>query len=74
MKKKIPVRTIITRLFCDHCNTEMERSSRMLCSYPPQYEYECDKCGHKEHSYTNYPAVSYKEEEKEEERIDDEKE
>lgn len=61
MEKKIPVQTIITRLFCDHCATEMEKSSRMLCSYPPQYEYECENCGHKEHSYTSYPAVSYEE-------------
>lgn len=52
MEMVAEAKTIIVEMICDKCERgKMIPTEEMLCSYPPQYPHECEKCGHK----TNYP-------------------
>ena len=55
MVKRAEVRTFINRLYCDKCETEMEKSNMVLTSHPPQYQYFCNSCDFKMISWTSYP-------------------
>ena len=37
---------------CSECGGGMCKNQMVICpSNPPQYEYQCDKCGYKEYQY-----------------------
>ena len=37
---------------CPVCGGNMRKNLMIvLCSYPPQYKYQCDKCGHIDYQY-----------------------
>lgn len=57
MIKFRPVQWVEERLYCDRCNTEMDRSPIMGLSNPPTYTYICRSCS--AHQYRNecYPRV-----------------
>jgi predicted nucleic acid-binding Zn ribbon protein len=40
------------KYLCTECNGGMCRNEKVvLASYPPMYEYKCNKCGHIEYQY-----------------------
>ena len=61
MVKKTEVKTFINRIYCDKCGTEMRTSPVLLTTYPPQYQYECPKCGELLTSTVCYPCTEYDE-------------
>ena len=65
MEKRKPVDTYQVNLYCDVCGGLMElpEPSVVLCTYPPQYEYHCVKCGNTVTSYIQYPYLEYREKE-----------
>ena len=46
MVKEMEVKVFEERLYCDKCETEMQATGAVLCSYPPQYEHYCPKCNY----------------------------
>ena len=65
MEKRKPVDTYQVNLYCDMCGGLMElpEPSVVLCTYPPQYEYHCVKCGNIAISSRPYPYLEYREKE-----------
>ena len=56
------VNTYQTDLYCDKCGGKMRRSSSVvLMTYPPRYQYTCDKCGMNTTATVDYPVISYEE-------------
>lgn len=46
-------------LMCNDCGTEMLWDGRKMASYPPQYLYECPKCGFREVLTVQLPRTIY---------------
>ena len=60
IEKEFEAKSVLTKMYCD-CGGEMVPTGAVLCSYPPKYTHEGNKCG-KIESYSNtYPKVVYKE-------------
>lgn len=51
------------RLYCDKCNTELNRDPIVLSSFPEQYSYTCPTCGKITLSHNFYPKLEYEFEE-----------
>ena len=47
------------RLYCDKCNTELDRDPVVLSTYPEQYSYTCPTCGKITLSFNSYPKLEY---------------
>ena len=60
MEKSYEVKTVMTKKYCE-CGGEMIPTGNVLCSYPPRYTHECNKCGKIESYFDKYPKVEYKE-------------
>lgn len=59
MVKEREVKVFEVRLYCDKCETEMQPTGAVLCSYPPQYEHYCPKCNYRLNTSKSYPSVKY---------------
>lgn len=60
MEKSFEVKTFITKMYCE-CGGEMIPNGNVLCTYPPQYSHDCNKCGKRACYDIKYPKVEYKE-------------
>lgn len=60
MKKSKPIDVELVELYCDKCGARMVPTGIVTLSYPAQYEYKCDECGHKEKHRHEYPRVIWK--------------
>lgn len=54
--KCIPV---VTHLYCDDCELEMERQPLAYPTNPMQFEYKCPKCGKTVTTTECYPVIEY---------------
>ena len=45
LTKKVEVKTYMTMIYCSHCGAPLKASDTVLTTYPPQYQYNCPKCG-----------------------------
>jgi predicted RNA-binding Zn-ribbon protein involved in translation (DUF1610 family) len=59
MIKKYQAIPVATVLLCDKCGGEMITTGIALTSNPPQYPYECPKCGHVETHTQRYPGIEW---------------
>lgn len=59
MVKEQEVKVFMERLFCNKCETEMEPTGVVLCSFPPQYEHYCPNCNNRLNVSKSYPSVKY---------------
>ena len=52
---------VLVKMKCDKCgNGYMKRDdSIILLTSPPQYEHNCEKCGHRETYYKSYPCIEF---------------
>lgn len=49
-------KVLIVSMTCDKCkNGFMEPTGIVLTSYPAKYQHMCNKCGHMQNFYKNYP-------------------
>lgn len=57
--KSKKVNFVELNMFCDQCDSDspIVASPLVLMSNPPQYQYTCKTCGHKENSTTLYPTI-----------------
>lgn len=61
-EKTYRVMTYYIDPICPKCDGTMKMLPGILCSSPPQYQYECRKCGYKENSTEQYPKIIYERE------------
>lgn len=59
--KSRPCKTFYKRLYCKHCDEEMQYS-RILLTDPPIFEYKCPKCGNTVNTRDKYPTLAIIEE------------
>lgn len=52
------VKVIRVRKYCQ-CGGEMLPNGNVLCSYPPRYSHECNKCGAIDSYLDKYPKIEY---------------
>ena len=50
---------VVTQLYCDDCEVEMERQPLTSLSDPIQFEYKCPNCGKTTMSTQSYPIIGY---------------
>lgn len=54
------VKTLLVKLICEKCSSEMAWTGIASASDPPQYPHKCPKCGYKETAMgQNYPFIRY---------------
>jgi transcription elongation factor Elf1 len=54
--------TVVKKLFCPNCNTEMKMDDNILLTNPPQYNYVCYSCNNSTVLTSAYPEVIYEDE------------
>lgn len=57
---KKEVKIYVVHAMCE-CGGEFHPTMVLATTYPPQYQYCCDKCGIAATFDVNYPAIEYKE-------------
>lgn len=60
--KKVEVKTCMTMIYCSQCGAPLRPSDTVLATHPPQYTYNCPKCGLDTiTTYEKFPKISYEE-------------
>jgi uncharacterized Zn finger protein len=59
MLKRKEIKTFITHLYCDNCDTEMQSTGKVLTSNSLQFEYCCPNCGTILIDFDVYPKTEY---------------
>lgn len=62
-----PLYPVMIRAYCKKCGEELIKSSEVLLSCPPKYQYRC-KCGINFYSMEEFPRIAYKTQDESEER------
>ena len=61
--KRYNVKPVMERIYCPDCDVELEQDPVVLSSFPAQFQYFCPKCGYGFTSTSQYPQVTFVNEE-----------